>query len=189
MSEMPWPPRPMELGKQTCAWIARVVHDVDTGGDVEGAQVDLVLGPLEERLGGAALAAVAVDDPTPAGEAELGAVDVPHRLAVDLDHVGHPVLVLGRRPLGPQVVGLGQVGVGVDHPQPVKCQRHRPSPGSVLDVHSRRRCRIYLRPKLLRPCPAGDRPRRCRQRVRGNPRSISLVAGSGQRVVTTLGRV
>ena len=57
--------------------------------------------------------------PSAAGETELDAVDVPHRLALDLDDVGDAVLVLGRGPLGPQVVGLGQVGVRVDHSKPI----------------------------------------------------------------------
>ena len=121
----------------------RVVHDLDARLDVEGAEVDLVLGPLEERLGGAALAALAVDDPAAAGEAELGAVDVPHGLAVDLDDVGDPVGVLGRGTLGPQVVGLGQMGVGIDHPQPLQCQRHPCLPG--LGLRLRLQCRLHLR--------------------------------------------
>ena len=36
---------------------AGIIHDRDARLDVECAEVDLVLGPLEERLGGAALAA------------------------------------------------------------------------------------------------------------------------------------
>jgi hypothetical protein len=96
-----------------------VVHDVDARLDVEGAEVDALLCPLEERLVGDALVAVAVDHASAAGEAQLDAVDVPHGLAVDLDDVRDAVLVLGGGPLRPQVVGLGQVGVRVDHPQPI----------------------------------------------------------------------
>ncbi len=155
---------------------------------IESAEVDLVLGPLEERLSGPALASRAVDDPTAAGESQLGTVDVPHGLAVHLHHVGDPVGELGGGALGPEVVGLGQVGVGVDHPQPLKCQRHGPSRAQsfhfILDVD----VDFTVRP-VLRPGATRGWGRCAAQRVRGNPRSISLVEGSGQRVVTTLGRV
>ncbi len=113
---MPWPPEPDGVGEADLRVDPRVVHDLDACPDVEGAAMDLLLGPLEERLRGAALATVAVDHPATAGEAELGTVDIPHRLAVDLDHVGDTILVLGRGTLGPQVMGLGQVGVRIDHP-------------------------------------------------------------------------
>ena len=102
----------------------RIVHDVDAGGNVEGPEVDLVLCPLEERLGGPALAALAVDHPASAREAELGAVDVPHGLPFDLDHVRHAVRVLGRGTFGPQIVGLGQVRVRINDTQTFKCKSH-----------------------------------------------------------------
>ena len=50
---------------------------------------------------------------------------VPHVVDVEgkpmwyVDDVRDAVLVLGRGALGPQVVGLGQVGVRVDHPQTI----------------------------------------------------------------------
>ena len=105
---------------------ARVVHDLNAGLRVEGAQMDLVLRPLVERFEGPSLASVAVDDAAAAGEAELGAVDHPHGAAVDLLDVRDAILELGRGPAGPEVVGLGQVRVGINHPQPIKCQSHVP---------------------------------------------------------------
>ena len=92
--------------------------------------MDLVLGPLVERFEGPSLAAVAVDDAAAAGEAELGAVDDPHGPPVDHLDVGDPVLELGRRPAGPEVVRLGQMRVGINHPQAVKCQSQCSLPNS-----------------------------------------------------------
>ena len=119
------------IGEADLCVDAGIVHHLDARLDVERAQVDLVLGPLEERLGGAALAAVAVDDPAAAGKAELGTVDVPHGPALDLDHVRDAVLILGRGPLGPQVVGLRQVRVRINDTQAVECKSHRVPPRSA----------------------------------------------------------
>ena len=44
--------------------------------------------------------------------------------AVDHLDVGNPLRVLGRGSLGPQVVGLGQVRVRINHTQAVKCESH-----------------------------------------------------------------
>ena len=107
---------------------ARIVHDLDARLGVEGAEVDLVLGPLVQRFEGPSLVAVAVDDAAAAGEAELGPVDDPHGPPVDHLDVGDPVLELGRARGGPEVVGLGEMRVGINHPEAVKCQSQFPSP-------------------------------------------------------------
>ena len=87
-----------------------------------GAEVDLVLGPLVQRFEGPSLVAVAVDDPAAAGEPELGPVDDPHGPPVDHLDVGDPVLEFGRRARGPEVVRLGQMRVGINHAKAFKCQ-------------------------------------------------------------------
>ena len=106
---------------------ARLVHDLDARLGVEGAEVDPVLGPLVQRFERTSLVAVAVDDPAAAGEAELGAVDHPHGPPVDHLDVGDPVLEFGRCARGPEVVGLGQMRVGINHPEAVQCQSQFPS--------------------------------------------------------------
>ena len=87
------------LGKMT--W-ASMPHSSSTSRRTFGvvrADVDLVDRPLVERDVGALLRAVAVDDAAGAVAARAVAVEHPRRLAVDLLHAGHPVLVLGRRQL------------------------------------------------------------------------------------------
>ena len=63
------------------------------------------------------LLAVVVDRAAGAGLAEGLAVDHPHRHPVDLLDVGDPLLVALRGALGEQVVPLGHVRIGVDHPE------------------------------------------------------------------------
>src|SRR6185295_7119812 len=73
---------------------------------------------------------VLVDDATGAGPAHHVALDDPRRLTLDLLHVGHAVLEGRGRAARPQVVALGEVGVGVDDldvgPHPVQRARHAP---------------------------------------------------------------
>ena len=57
---------------------------------------------------------------------ERCAVHRPRRHAVDLVHLRDAVLVALGRPCGPEVVGLGEVGVGVDDAEAVEPGvRHR----------------------------------------------------------------
>ena len=78
------------------------------------ADVDHLVLPFEERLLRLFLRAVATDHPAGAVAAHRLAVEDPHPLPVDHLDVRDPVLVLRRRDGGEEVLGLGEVGVGVD---------------------------------------------------------------------------
>jgi hypothetical protein len=122
-------PEPDGVGEHHLGPDPGIVHDLETGFGVVSGHVDPVEGPFEERLRGPTLAPVAGDDPSATGEPELVVVHDPGRPSVGtLLHLRHPILVGGGRPLGPQVVRFGEVGVGIDHPQSLKCQRHRVFP-------------------------------------------------------------
>src|SRR3569623_1563961 len=93
---------------------AALVEDVEAYLRVIGADVDLLVLPLEQRLLCLFLRAVDADHPTGAVAAHGVAVEDPHPLPVDQLDVRDTVLVLRRREGGEEVLGLGEVTVCVD---------------------------------------------------------------------------
>ena len=86
-----WPPRPMVLGKMTCA---SMPHSSSTSRRTFGSyapDVDLVVGPLDERpMLRLFLHAVAADDAAGAEAAHRVAVEHPHLLPVDAPRPAGP---------------------------------------------------------------------------------------------------
>jgi hypothetical protein len=127
LAGQPLPAEPDRVGERDLGVDAALVHHLEPLGRDVGGRVDPVDGPLEHRLGEGVLVALVVDHAPATGPADDLALDDPGGLALDLLDVGHAVAVLGRRPAGPQVVGLGQVRVAVDdlHVADGRCVAHR----------------------------------------------------------------
>ena len=93
---------------------AHRVHHLEPGVDVVGRRMH-VLDVEPEELGADDLLPVGPDHRGTARVADDVAVAHPHGPAVDLAHVREALLPATRREVRPEVVGLGEVGVDVDH--------------------------------------------------------------------------
>ena len=125
MSRNFWPPNPTVLGYTICAQIPCSSMSASARVDVVRRGVHVLDVPLEERRAGD-LHAVGPDDAGRAGGRERLAVHRPRRDAIDVVHLRYPVLVALGGAGGPEVVGLGEVRVGVDDAEAVEPGvRHR----------------------------------------------------------------
>ena len=155
--QMFWPPRPTTSGKMiwaqmpississtratgsyAAAWLCSISHSYRPSND---ASLDTVL----------------VDDAAGAGPAEHGAVNDPGRRPSTWVTWGTRSFHRGRGAVGPQVVVLGQVRVGVDHLDLIERETHTHSPHVVRPA----RRRVQRTPKRANGS-AGTRGRRRR---------------------------
>ena len=103
--------------------------------------------PEPHELGAEHLRAVGQDDRRADGVADHVAVDRPHRPPLDLVDLRHPIDPRLGRTCRPQIVRLGEMGVGVDHRYTVhdvsdRCAHAVPPPSCGVVV---RRCRGWRR--------------------------------------------
>ena len=160
-----WPPRPDDAGEDDLRPDADLVEQLHARGRVVGRGVRLLDLPLVEALERSALAAVLVDDATRAGPAEHDvALHDPRGRTLDLHRRAARGRGMRRRPLRPEVVPLGHVGVGVYDLDLIQRKRHANSPPRPVEL----------------PGSYG---------LGGNPRLMPPWLGSSQRLVTTLPRV
>ena len=105
---------PDRAGEDDLRVDAALVEHAEADLGIPRTEVDVVVGPLEERAVCALLGTVPPDDAARAEASDRMAVEDPHRLPVDLLDPRDPVPEGGGRPLGEEVGRLAPVRVGVD---------------------------------------------------------------------------
>ena len=107
-------PEPDRAGEDDLRVDPAFVEHAEANLGVVRADMDLVVGPLEQRAMCALLGPVPPDDAARAVTADRVPVEDPRRLPVDLLDPRHPVPESGRSTLGEEVGRLAPVRVGVD---------------------------------------------------------------------------
>ena len=107
-------PQSQRVGIEDLVFDTHVVEDLEAGIDVPRGHMGPLEVPLDHRLQEGMLHALPVDGAAAAGLPEGYSFDDPGAHALDVLDVEDLVLVGRRGPLRPQIVKVGEVGVGVE---------------------------------------------------------------------------